>query len=221
MLRFVCASLVWADARAQEKRGSLSAEDRLKGMMHDCSGGRIPYHARGNRQQAVAGFCDAGTLRRIIETEGPDIDEGNDNGQTPLHHATVHGNDGTLKVLLEAGADLSARDIEGRQAIHHAALLDRTGILLELLRHGAEVDSVCSCSAPDLGEYRRQSRLRYAEGGGVIVRLYPPVDPRRTPLHLAVASREARTEAGETPLDLASSNEKLRDSNVLELLEGS
>jgi len=60
---------------------------------------------------------------------------------TPLIHASKAGHEGTMRVLLQAGAAVEAFDIGGRTPLMHASSSGQVGAQLVLLEAGAMVDS--------------------------------------------------------------------------------
>lgn len=83
-------------------------------------------------------------LMKELLAQGVPVDIKNDNGQTALHYAVLHGNYDTARLLLEAGAD---PEIEWhgkghtalRLAFHASAQKAGTSIIELLLSHGANI----------------------------------------------------------------------------------
>ncbi|MEZ0223141.1 MAG: ankyrin repeat domain-containing protein [Alphaproteobacteria bacterium] len=69
-------------------------------------------------------------------------------GTRPLHAAAQCGNEGIVKLLLDAGADIHARDAKGQQAIHMAAVSYAPGVLRLLAAKGADIDAVAMGFTP-------------------------------------------------------------------------
>lgn len=61
-------------------------------------------------------------------------------GMTPLSHATLHGHEDVVRLLLARGADARGRNRDGGTALHLAAFLGRAKISEHLLRAGATPD---------------------------------------------------------------------------------
>ena len=78
----------------------------------------------------------------IFLTLGGEINEPNNNEQTPLHHAVFHGTSGVALLLLEAGADVHAQDSNGSTALLLYLKNNRKEIELveRLLECGSEVN---------------------------------------------------------------------------------
>jgi ankyrin repeat protein/serine/threonine protein kinase len=134
-----------------------------------------------NRQGSLRLLLDRG---HYINSKGP-------NGWSPLFYCAFTGHEKLMELLLERGADVRGRDANGRTALHLATSRDHLRMVAALLSSGAEVNAQESI----LGS---------------------------TPLHLAaergnVAICEClifnegnltiKDKAGQTPLDLARSNQ--------------
>jgi ankyrin repeat protein len=52
---------------------------------------------------------------------GADINQRDDQNQTPLHYAAIHGREPILMVLVKQTAFLDAKDINGMTPLHHVA----------------------------------------------------------------------------------------------------
>lgn len=64
-----------------------------------------------------------------------------DDGQTPLHYATILGHTGVVQYLIERGAVISAKDVSGSTALHEAVRYGRTEIAGYLLAAGADANA--------------------------------------------------------------------------------
>lgn len=81
-------------------------------------------------------------------------------GQTPLHLATIYNHRGFAKFLLENGADTEAQDINGSTPLHEACRYGRTEIARDLLEANAKVNSQDSlCKTPLLLIIPEEQRL--------------------------------------------------------------
>lgn len=70
-------------------------------------------------------------------------------GQTPLHLATIYNHRGFAKFLLDNGADTEAQDINGSTPLHEACRYGRIEIVKDLLAAKAKVNSQDSlCKTP-------------------------------------------------------------------------
>ena len=81
-------------------------------------------------------------------------------GQTPLHRATIFGRTSVVALLVARGADLNARDALGVTALGRAVLSGQSRAMDTLLKAGANPDSV-----DDGG----RTALSYAAEGGNVV----------------------------------------------------
>lgn len=61
-----------------------------------------------------------------------------DDGQTPLHIATIQGQDGIVEYLINRGASTKAKDISGSTPLHEAVRYGRIEIAKKLLKSGAD-----------------------------------------------------------------------------------
>ena len=74
--------------------------------------------------------CDASLIRA----------RNNDN-DTPLHRAALHGNDTAISVLIQHGAEVNERGDVGRTALHLACSEGKVACIHELMRLGADVEA--------------------------------------------------------------------------------
>lgn len=63
-----------------------------------------------------------------------------DDGQTPLHLATIYGHTGIAQYLLNMDADIKAQDISGATPLHEAVRYGNLGIARQLISKGADVN---------------------------------------------------------------------------------
>ena len=63
------------------------------------------------------------------------------NGMSPLHTATVKGDEFIVSALLEHGADVRQTDTDGSTSLHLAVRKCQTGVAVLLVRAGADVDA--------------------------------------------------------------------------------
>ncbi|KAI2628537.1 ankyrin repeat-containing domain protein [Hypoxylon sp. NC1633] len=69
----------------------------------------------------------------ILLEQGPDCDEKDSDGRTPLMHAVIKGHEAVTRLLLEHGAAIGLVDHDARSALHWAALYRREELLRMLL----------------------------------------------------------------------------------------
>ena len=64
-----------------------------------------------------------------------------DDGQTPLHIATIMGQTGVVRYLIERGASTKSKDVSGATPLHEAVRYGRTEIARYLLNAGADANA--------------------------------------------------------------------------------
>ena len=75
----------------------------------------------------------------VVKTRNPSLRF--DDGQTPLHMATILGHTGIVRYLIEKGASITAKDISGATPLHEAVRYGRTEIARLLLEAGADANA--------------------------------------------------------------------------------
>lgn len=70
----------------------------------------------------------------------PDLHSRGIGGVTPLMLASLHGEDGVVAALLNAGARIDALDDDGNQALWYACLCGAPAPILQLIEAGIEID---------------------------------------------------------------------------------
>ena len=73
--------------------------------------------------------------------EGADVNARDSVGDTPLHHAVVHGNPHHVAILLDAGATVDARNEHGDTPLHAAASARDDAVVTALVSAGAAIDA--------------------------------------------------------------------------------
>lgn len=131
-----------------------------------------PTHCRNWNTPVFARMASTSAVADCIES-GSDLHATDDDGYTPLHHAALQGDAGSLTLLVEAGADVNVRSGQGQTPLHYAATNPDAAVAALLLEAGAEVDPRDDVRVPrPLGRVRPSFR---------------PGD-RRTPLHYAATN---------------------------------
>ncbi|MHB9130410.1 MAG: ankyrin repeat domain-containing protein [Armatimonadota bacterium] len=69
---------------------------------------------------------------------GADVNVQSLRGDTPLHFASVHGEEGIVRILLEHGADATVESADGNTPLHLTADEHWVDIGTLLLAHGAD-----------------------------------------------------------------------------------
>ena len=137
-----------------------------------------PYHA-----------CSAQTIQAIIK-HGADLNAVNNKGQTALWFACEDGQEGFVKVLLDAGADPNITD-NGKDSSLHSAVNGYCSLdtVKEIIDHGAPVDVV-----NDIGETPLLLACSTAQEATVKLLLEEKANPNianvdgDTSLHSAIAA---------------------------------
>lgn len=134
-----------------------------------------------------------------VKTRNPNLRF--DDGQTPLHFASIFGHTAIVQYLLERGAQTKAKDILGSAPLHEACRYGQTGIVQLLLQSGADPDSQDSLGkSPLLLVIDNSKRLAIYE----LLLNYK-------------ANPNAKDMYGDTPLHIATMNSM--DIQVLQLLQ--
>jgi hypothetical protein len=80
---------------------------------------------------------DAPKVKELL-SKGANVNARDENGQTPLHWAAIHGRVDVARLLLEHGADVNARDENGQTPLRWAAIHGHVDVARLLLDHGAD-----------------------------------------------------------------------------------
>ncbi|KAG8084649.1 hypothetical protein GUJ93_ZPchr0010g10693 [Zizania palustris] len=99
----------------------------------------LHFAAREGRTDA----CDF-----LITQLGLPIDPKDDDGETPLIHATRQGHLQTASYLLQHGADPSVASSLGATALHHAAGIGNTDLMKLIISNGVDVESESDAGTP-------------------------------------------------------------------------
>ena len=91
----------------------------------------------------IAAAAGHNQIVRILAGVNPSVsgvNNGDEEGWTPLHSAVSSGRADVVETLLQAGADVSMANKGGRTALHYAASKGRFKIAQALISHGAKVN---------------------------------------------------------------------------------
>ena len=166
-------------------------------------------------------------------SEGADVNAKADDGSTPLHWTTIKDAAGAAEALLSHGADSNARTSEGVPPLQAAAGGNSRKVAALLVAHGADIHSV---SNDDWTPLHTAARNNSREVAGLLIAEGADIeaqggDEGLTPLHSAAfhgnvkvadlliargANLNAKTYAGETPLDFARQEGKRDIAALLE-----
>ncbi len=143
---------------------------------------------------------DPARVRRLIQ-QGADVNAPDEHGDAPLVMAAYRGHVEVLQLLLDSGADVKALDPEMHAtALHAAAYAGRTDAVRLLIRHGIEIDKQ--------GPVNGYTALHDAIWQNNVATAKVIID--------AGANLDLKSNAGETPLDLA---RKLGRREIVNLIE--
>lgn len=119
---------------------------------------------------------------------GEDINQGDDNGVTPLIRAAQRTRDlAVLQLLLDRGADVNARDVYGQTALHRAVTRGFTtlGCVQLLVKAGASINIADNANATPLSlaiAARCDDAVTFLKNNGSKIEL---TEGMATPLHFA------------------------------------
>lgn len=85
--------------------------------------------------------CNLAAVQSFIEKDINNINYQNEDEDTALHLASVHGRVKVVKLLLERGAEVNAKQKSELTALHLASLKGHTEVVKLLLEHGAEINA--------------------------------------------------------------------------------
>lgn len=87
---------------------------------------------------AACASSDYDEINRLLDNNLVDINVGNIDGLTALHHACIDDNPELVEFLLKKGADVNCADNEGWSPLHATASCDHIEIARLLLLYGAD-----------------------------------------------------------------------------------
>lgn len=110
---------------------------------------------------AACASSDYDEINRLLNNNLVDINVGNIDGLTALHHACIDDNPELVEFLLKKGADVNCVDNEGWSPLHATASCDHLEIARLLLAYGADckLANVDHELALDLAEDDRMHKL--------------------------------------------------------------
>ena len=98
----------------------------------------------------------------LIE-QGVDMDEGNNNGETPLYLACHNGHLAVMQYLLEQGASLDKCNDSGKTPLFAAAISGREEIARNLLEQGADMEKADNAGYTPLHKASQWGHIRIAK----------------------------------------------------------
>ena len=121
---------------------------------------------------------------RALLKAGSDPNARDNFGATPLHYAAANASSERVDVLVKAGADPMARDNDGRTPLHRGHATGRADTPRVLIDAGADPNARDASGRPAMGGEAVPPE-RQAEYERTQIRINPPNDEGRTPLHAA------------------------------------
>ncbi|CBJ25460.1 EsV-1-199 [Ectocarpus siliculosus] len=94
----------------------------------------------------------------VLETGSVDINQGNDDGITPLILASFLGHSHVAETLIENGADVSMVTDDGSTALHACAMEGHVAIVELLTKAGADLEAVTSAGRTPLHTATREGK---------------------------------------------------------------
>ncbi|KAH7178845.1 hypothetical protein DER46DRAFT_633448 [Fusarium sp. MPI-SDFR-AT-0072] len=112
--------------------------------------GRTCLHTFARRGAVIP---STGDLIQLVTSRGTDLNANDNDGNTPLHLMTKHGNVEALSTLADQpGLYLNARNRLGKTPLHVAALRNSPGRLAILIKKGADINSLDNKSRTPLDD---------------------------------------------------------------------
>ncbi|CAG0882307.1 unnamed protein product [Darwinula stevensoni] len=94
-------------------------------------------HGRTNLLHRAAKEGDLRILQEVINSGYHSLEAKNQDGQTALHLAVIHGHVSVAKFLLQVGAPCNVRDSVGLTPLHYACRINQAELVSQLMDHGA------------------------------------------------------------------------------------
>ena len=142
----------------------------------------------------------AGAVQQLID-DGADVNALGGDDKSPLHWAAGASPD-TIAVLLKAGADATAKDKWDRTPLHFVSVSGSVKSIALLLVAGADVNAR---SANDWTPLHGVAKFGMPENIEFLIE--------------AGADPSIKNQMGETPYDLAATNQKMQDTDALKALK--
>ncbi|MFC2142699.1 ankyrin repeat domain-containing protein, partial [Acidobacteriota bacterium] len=81
-------------------------------------------------------------IKALIEKDQELINKKDDQGWSPLHHASFHGHNEVVEFLIVSGAEINALDNLGNTPLHRASLRGHVNITRLLIEAGADLNKI-------------------------------------------------------------------------------
>ncbi len=150
--------------------------------------------------QAFYATATADAVQHLIDG-GADVNAQGADGKTPLHWA-AGATPETIAALLLAGADVNAKDKWERTPLHFISATGSAEIIGQLINAGADVNAL---TANDWTPLHGVAKFGTPENVTLLIR--------------AGADASLRNEMGETPYDLATTNQRMQETDALSALK--
>ena len=144
--------------------------------------GQTPLHKAAEKR----GYSEIEQVMQSLIKEGANVNQADNNGESPLHAAACHGDAAIIQFLINAGADAKKTDYKGRTPLHGVSFGDKAAAIQALIKAGADVNQ-----ADKNGETPLHSAARYGDAAIIQALIDAGADVKktdkkgRTPLHVA------------------------------------
>ncbi|KAK6804778.1 hypothetical protein RDI58_002562 [Solanum bulbocastanum] len=133
--------------------GDIELFKKLAKQLDDGKGlaGTVADVKDGNKRGALIFAAREGKIelcKYLVEELKVDVNEKDDEGETPLLHAAREGHTATVRYLIEQGADPAIPSASGATALHHAAGNGHIELVKLLLSKGVDVDLQSEAGTP-------------------------------------------------------------------------
>lgn len=143
----------------------------------------------------VAARGDLELLAAMVERNPSIVNDRNQMGKTPLHHAVTYRKLGAVEFLIAHGADVNVSDDTGMTPLHIAATLNRVEEAKALVRAGADAEAMDKFGDRPLHAAAIHGQVRMIEYLIGEANAHPAIVNAQELTSLDLAVRERKTEA--------------------------